>query len=202
MNQNISVGYKQLSFVPIIGILLYTILFFVSKKSYGGGLEEFKWGQHLFCDLMEKVSHQGHSNNARTLAILGNTCLFIGMATFFYLIPLEFKDRNSSLNIVQVLGVACMLNFLFLFTQYHDLVVLASGSIGFVVVTLLIKEYILQGSFGKYWFEIICLILSIMVFISFQFKIGFSFLPAFQKSVFVLDSIWVVRTCSRILKMA
>lgn len=190
--------YSILTILPILGILVYVLFFFISERMYGGGSEEYHFWDQLFCDLMEQVTHHGQVNNARTMAIIGNTFLFVGMTAFFYLIPLDFKEKNFNLKLVKVLGMVAMANFLFLFTQYHDLVVLITGVLGFFVISFLIWEYVDQGSFAKYWFEITCLILSIMVFISFQFKIGIDHLPVFQKMVFVLDSIWVLTTCTRI----
>ena len=157
--------------------------------------------EHLLCDLMEKVSDKGFVNGSRTLAIIGNTLLFVGMAVFFFLIPLVFEDKNKNLKFAQALGVFAMANFLFLFSDHHDLVVLISGLMGTVVVFLLIKEYLKQRNTPVSGYAVFCLVLSIFVFFIFQSKIGIDILPTFQKTVFVLDGIWVTLSCYYLLKL-
>jgi len=125
----------------------------------------------------------------------------VGMSVFFYLLPLEFKKQNTRLRVAQILGVAAMLNFLFLFTTYHDLVVLISGCLGLFVILFFIREYLAQAGSIKDYFGALCLALSFCVFISFQFKIGIDILPVFQRFVFVMDSIWVFISCYSMSRM-
>lgn len=191
---------QWLAFIPIVGIILYTALFFIAKDRYAGGWEEYLSAQQVMCDLMQKVSYSGYENDGRILAIIGNTCLFIGMATFFYLIPLEFKNHSKKILIAQSLGVMSMLNFLFLFTDLHDVLVLTTGVMGTVVVSILIMEYWKRDNSQSSIYAIICLVCSILVFICYQFKIGMSFFPTFQKTVFLMDSIWVFSSCYRFLQ--
>jgi len=192
---------KNLLYLPIVGIVIYVAVFFIARPSYGGGLETYSFGGHLFCDLMEKVSNNGFENDARSIAIFGNCCLFIGMATFFYLVPMQFRQKKKILLVAQYIGVAAMLNFLFLFTTYHDTVVLISGILGVTLAFILIREYLGQMSIGENWFPITCLVLSALVFASFQFKIGIDYLPTFQKFVFLCDSVWVFTACLAIAKL-
>ena len=186
---------KWLALVPMVGISVYLIFFFIARASYAGGIEDYTLADHLLCDLMNTVSHNGYLNDSRYLAIIGNTFLFIGMTTFFYLIPLEFNIRSKRLAIIQVLGMIMMMNFLFLFTEYHDALVLCSGILGFGMVTLLIVEYSKLNRKPYNFYAMCCLFLSLYVFISYQFKVGTQVLPIVQKSVFLLDSIWVFASC-------
>ena len=193
--------HKWLALVPIVGVLFYLPLFYVAQIKYGCGEGEYSMTEHLLCDLMEKVSHEGFVNGSRTIAIIGNTLLFIGMSVFFFLIPLVFKNQNRSVKWAQALGVFAMANFLFLFSDFHDQLVLISGVLGTVMVVLLIKEYLKQNDSPFSLYAVFCLVLSIFVFFIYQSKIGIDYLPAFQKTVFVLDGIWVTLSCYALLKM-
>lgn len=197
-----SIFYRNrwLALIPIFGILFYTVFYFFASGSYGGGMEAYSIDNHLLCDLMNKYSLDGYPNQARSMAIIGNSFLFIGMTTFFYLLPLQFKNRNKNLWWAQALGVLAMFNFLFLFTDYHDQLVAISGILGTVMATLLIIEYHRQITYPLSVYAMFCLMLSLMVFISYQFKICIDLLPSFQKTVFILDGIWVLISCLSIRK--
>ncbi len=182
---------RWLAFTPIVGIVFYSIFYFFASGRYGGVMESYSIDNHLLCDMMNKYSLDGHPNKARILAIIGNSFLFIGMTIFFYLLPLQFKNKNKNLWWAQALGVVAMFNFLFLFTDYHDQLVAISGTLGTVMASLLILEYLRQVANPLGIYAAVCLLLSLMVFFSYQFKICIDILPSFQKSVFVLDGIWV-----------
>lgn len=183
-----------LPYIPIIGIITYVVLFFISKNLYGGGFESYIMNEHLLCDMMEKQSKGGIENTARSFAVLGHTILFIGMAIFFYLLPLDFK-RDKYPALFQIAGVSSMILFVFLSTDYHDLFVLIAGSLATLSGFLLIFEYSKQKPSAKSIFSILCLTLSILVFASYQFTIYIEHLPVFQKTVFVFDSAWVFWVC-------
>ena len=191
-----------LPFIPIIGLVVYILLFIVAADKYGDGQDVYTWTEHLFCDLMKQFSSGGFENGARTVAIIGNTFLFIGMAVFFYILPSRFKCYNWRLKTVQILGVTSMTVFLFLFSVHHDTVVLISGILGCVLVYLLITEYYFQFSIQKGGFAILCLILSIIFFLLYQFRLWETYLPVVQRTAFVLDSFWVAITCISIMKSA
>ena len=192
--------WKFLPFVPIIGLVAYVLLFVVAAGKYGGSQDVYTWTEHLFCDLMKQFSSSGFENGARTIAIIGNSFLFIGMAVFFYILPSKFNSYNWRLKTVQILGVTSMSIFLFLFSVHHDTVVLISGILGTVLVYLLIKEYYFQFTIQKSGFAIFCLMLSIVFFLLYQFRLWEDYLPIVQRTAFVLDSSWVALTCLSIAK--
>lgn len=191
---------RWLAYIPVLGISFYVILYFIAAQKYAGGFENYSIGDHLLCDLMNTYSTDGYLNDGRLPAIIGNSSLFVGMVTFFYLIPLQFDKITRNIKWAQLLGVIAMFNFLFLFSQYHDVLVLASGCLSMVMVTLLIFEYYRQTRNPVKTYSIVCLVLSISVFLSYQLEIGLDFLPIFQKTVFLLDGIWVFVSCMSLMK--
>jgi len=189
---------KWLIPIPILGVLSYAILFLIAKTKYAGGLEEYHMDKDLMCDIMEKVSKGGFSNVARPIAVTGHILLFIGMTTFFYLLPRIFNKRNINMRIFQISGMISMVLLLFVFTDYHDILVLFAGVAGFICCIPLIYEYSKLRVSSHKVIAIICLALSLIAFLSYQTKIGFTYFPIFQKFVFVLDGIWVFLVCRQL----
>ncbi len=191
---------KWLTLSPVLGITTYLILFLVAKGKYAGGLEEYHLDRHLLCDMMESISTGGYKNDARLIAVIGHTFLFIGMTIFFYILPSIFRRNNINTKIFQSLGMLSMFLFLFLSTGYHDEFVVVAGSLATISAIPLMIEYA-KSSFSYHKFlAILCLLMSIVVFIIYQSKIGIDYLPVFQKVVFAMDSIWVFLVCAEIGK--
>jgi len=196
--KNTIVQSRWLSLFPVIGITSYLILFLVAMGKYAGGLEEYHLDRHLLCDMMENISTGGHKNDARLIAIIGHTLLFVGMTFFFYILPTIFKKSNINTKIFQYVGMLSMFLFLFLSTGYHDEFVVVAGSLATIAAIPLMLEYA-KSSFSYHKFlAILCLLMSIVVFIIYQTKIGIDYLPVFQKVVFAMDSVWVFLVCFEI----
>jgi len=190
---------KVLPILPILGILLYIGLFFLAKVQYDSGTEEYSMDQQLLCDMMAKESKSGLINKARSLAVLGHIFLFIGMSIFFYVLPKSFKNLKSNTPLFQISGISSMVLFLLIATDYHDLFVLIAGSIAVFTGILLIYQYLKDAINFTSIMGIISMMLSIMVFASYQFQIRLDLLPVFQKFVFAFDAAWVFLVCFSVL---
>ncbi len=184
--------YNWLTLMPIVSIIFYVLFFIWAKSNYGGESDNYLMTSNLLCDMMEKLTNTGQYNYARPIAVTGHIVLFLGMTIFFYMVPLEFKGFDMMSSLIQYLGVSSMILFIFLYTDYHDELVLIAGTLSTASGILLSYRYLKsESSIGRN-FAIFCLFLSVCVFISFQFKIALEHLPSLQKTVFVLDSIWVL----------
>jgi len=191
-----------IALIPIYCISLYVIMFFLAKYMYGSGMDTYEMCNQLMCEMMESFSANGHDNSwSKGIASFGHIFLFIGMSLFFYLLPMEFKEVTANSKLFQALGVLAMLLFILLSTELHDTIVLISGCISSVAGYFLIREYLSNDLSFRNLYSVFCLILSIGVFISYQFKVYSEFLPVYQKVVFLFDSIWVYMVCSRIYQM-
>lgn len=162
---------------------------------YSRGQDEFSFAENLLCDMMAAKSNLGLDNPARVMAILGHVFLTIGMITFFYIIPRVFDFKNRNVKLAQVFGMMSMTVFVLFSTELHDFFVLITGCLGIAALVPLAIEYIRLGWEPHSLYGTLCIILSLMVFFSFQFKILIDYLPVFQKTVFLLDSIWVAWVC-------
>lgn len=85
--------------------------------------------------------------------------------------------------------------FIFMSTEYHDLIVTITGILGTVaLIPLFIELHSYENKKLKY-LVYLCYSLSIIVFLIFETKIGFYYLPIIQKITFGVDALWVIWTC-------
>jgi len=186
------------TWIPILGISAYVLLYFIASSYYGGVSESYTWSNHLLCDMLALDSKQGYSNGARSIAIIANTLLFVGMSAFFYILPYIFESQTNGLKWMSTLGIIAMIMFFGLFTDLHDFIVLMNGLLGCCIAYLLIKELTIQPNPFRSYLPVICLVLSLMTFVGYQFKIGSAYLPSFQKYAFIIDAVWIGITCKKI----
>ncbi len=185
-------------YFPVFGLLVYLTLFLLAVQQFPGGSinvpgdEGFDYFHNFLCDLTLHTTENGQLNPARPMAILGHLCLSFGMITFFYILPQIFSKTNRNTWLIRWVGVLSMAIFILMFTEQHDLIVTLTGLLGSVA---LIPFFIELKSFENRGMKILaylCFVGSILVFISFETKIGFYYLPFFQKIIFLLDAWWVI----------
>ncbi|MTI38211.1 hypothetical protein [Fulvivirga lutimaris] len=193
-------------YFPIVGMALYLIVFAYTTTLYpGGSINEPLASSHSYfhnflCDLMNPTAAHGVINPARPLAIVAHLILSFTMISFFYILPEIFDTENRNTKLMRGFGMFTMTVFILMYTSYHDLIVTLTGAFGTVaLVPFFIELYKYQGKRLKQ-LAYACYAMSIIVFISFQTKIGFYYLPFLQKITFVLDAIWVIWVSLIVLK--
>lgn len=185
-------------YFPIIGLGLYLTLFVITTNDYSGGSINapnavgYSFFDNFLCDVMTRTSAGSMQNNMRSLAIVAHWILSFTMIIFFYLLPEIFEERNRNTFLVRFFGVLTMTVFIFMFTDYHDLIVTLTGLLGTVALIPFFIE--LRHYHGKRFKQLayLCFLLSIVVYLIFETKIGFYYLPFLQKITFIFDAWWVI----------
>lgn len=197
---------KYTPYFPILGMALYLIVFTYTTTLYpGGSINEPMASSHSYfhnflCDLMNPTAAHGVINPARPLAIVAHLILSFTMISFFYILPEIFEAENRNTKLMRGFGMFTMTVFILMYTPYHDLIVTLTGVFGTIaLVPFFIELYRYHGKRLKL-LAYACYAMSIIVFISFQTKIGFYYLPFLQKITFVLDAIWVIWVSLIVLK--
>ncbi len=194
----IEVIKNKYPYFPIIGLIGFLFFFVVATHLYPGGSvndmasEGYSYFHNFICDLMSYSLPEGTANAARPIAIIGHLMLSFGMISFFYILPEIFVKQNRNTRIIRGLGMFSMVIFTFMFTDYHDIVVPIFSVLTVIALVPFFMELINYKNKGLKILAYICLILSILVFLSFETKIGFYYTPILQKITFVFDGIWVV----------
>ena len=177
---------------------MYIVLYTLGALEYNGGSfnypnsHAYSFSHNLLCDLLLPMSINGQINDGRTLGIISHIILSVSMMGFFYILPKIFSIQNRNTQLTRSLGILAMLIFSFMFTEYHDTIVLLTGIIGTMALIPFFLEFkTYEGTLLK-GYAIFCFFMSMIVFISFISKIGYYYLPLLQKITFVIDAIWVV----------
>jgi hypothetical protein len=117
------------------------------------------------------------------------------MISFFYILPKIFSEKNRNTKLISFFGITTMTIFVFMSTEYHDLIVTITGVLGTIaLIPFFIELHNYKNKRMKY-LVYLCYLLSIIVFLIFETKIGFYYLPIIQKLTFGVDALWVIWTC-------
>lgn len=193
---------QYLPYFPIFGMGLYIIVFYFATVAYPGGsinypnANTYSFSHNFLCDAMNPITQSGNINTARFIAVISHLILGLTMISFFCVLPKIFNVKNRNTIMVATFGIASMtaLSFM-LFTTYHDLMVIFTGVLGTLAMIPLFIELHKFNNKGLKRLAYFCFALSLIVFISFQTKIGFYYLPLLQKITFIFDAWWVIATC-------
>jgi hypothetical protein len=181
--------------------VLYIIIFTFAASQYPGGSSNlphsnsYSFFHNLLCDAMDPITKNGSINNARFIAVIAHLILSATMISFFYILPKIFLVKNRNTKLISFFGITTMTVFIFMSTEYHDLIVTITGVLGTIALIPLFIELQHYENKGMKYLVYLCYLLSIIVFLIFETKIGFYYLPIIQKITFGVDAIWVIWTC-------
>ena len=185
-------------YIPIVALIVYSALYAYVTTLYPGGSENYpqmdgySFFHNLLCDVNLPFALNGELNPARPIAIVAHLILSLAMILFFYTLPEIFDHENRNLRLTRIFGMLTMTVFIFMFTKYHDQVVVLVAILGTIA---LIPFFIEVRHFPniplKRW-AYLCYAMSVVVFFVFVTRIGAYYLPFLQKLTFILDAIWVI----------
>lgn len=189
---------KYYPYFPIFGLVSYVIVFVLATYQYPGGSTNIPYSEghsyfhNFLCDLTLPVAFNGLENPAMELAIFGHLLLSFAMISFFYILPEIFDSRNLNTRLIRFMGMSTIFVFVLMFTNLHDYIVTATGILGSLALIPFFIELHKSEMNGLKFLAYACFFMSLIVFISFETKIGFYFLPLLQKITFILDAWWVI----------
>jgi len=184
--------------LPVIGCVLFAILYVVAALLYPGGSEKHKtmvgynWTENYWCNLLNKTAINGQNNTAKPVAITAMVILCISLSFFWILFPILVQSKKYHRIIIQIGGTASMIAAFLLLTNIdHDLAVNFSSSLGFVAMLgVLVALYQLKWSkllvFGLFNLLLIALNNYLYYIIS-----DLTYLPLVQKISFLSFLFWI-----------
>lgn len=182
--------------LPLVGILLFTILYIIATFFYpGGSIAEktskgFDWLNNYWCDLTDQFARNGEINFARPIALSAMLILFSSLAVFWFHLPRLFQ--NSKFNpTIRFTGICSMAVAVFSFTSFHDIVINVAGFLGIITLSATLICLYRSQFHSLFFYGIFCL--SMLVLNYFIFDTGWllSYLPVIQKVTFLLFFIWI-----------
>ena len=188
-------------FTPVIGIVLYAIIYSYAVTFFPGGSASypnaigFSYMHNLLCDAMDYKTIANVINPARPIAGFGHVILSIAMIIFFYLLPKVFTKPPKHKKIIRVFGMISMISFIFLSSNYHDFMVNVTAFFGTIAMFFYLYHLRKMDNTAYKIVAFVSFGMSFLVFLSFVTKVGIYYLPAFQKITFLADVVWVLYTC-------
>lgn len=201
----INILKKYYPYAPIVGLVLYVFVFTYATAGYPGGsynkpqANGYSFFHNFLCDAMDLVTKNGIKNKSRSIAIVAHIILSVSMISFFYILPKVFLYKNRNTKLIRYFGVASMTVLIFMYTSYHDLMVTITGILGSVALVPLFIELHKNKNKGLMQMAYLCFSFSLVVFFSYETKIGFYYLPFIQKITFFLDACFVFWSCKIVL---
>ena len=202
-----SIPRKLFLSVPLIGIVIFVLLFFYSSTLNPGGSqanlnsEGFDWVNNYWCNLMNEKGMNGQPNPACPYSIFAMTILCLSLMIFFVQFAEVFSKNKLWKWIIKIGGILSMISAIFISTKYHDLMTIISSCFGLFVVIGIIKEiYQSDLSFYKNSGVVCLLLLGLNNFIYYSTHF-INWLPLIQKITFLIVLIWIIGLNREIVKL-
>lgn len=184
-------------FIPIIGIILFIILFVIAANFYPGGSnvnrtkEGFDWINNYWCDLFSKTAKNGESNPGRIYGLTGIILLFSSLAVFWYYLPQFFHERKLNTYIIRYTGSISMFILIFVFTRFHDSVIGIGSTISAIPMAATLNELKKNRLKTLYFSGWLCIFLLLLNFFIYITNWSVAILPFLQKITLLLFLIWI-----------
>ncbi len=198
MTQQTDKAKSILVLTPILGSVIFVVLYCIATLLYPGGSQVdknsigFSWTNNYWCNLLNENAINGQHNPAKPVAMTGMFVLCLTLSFFWFLFPRHINlDRKLKLAI-QISGTIAMTIAFFLFTNInHDLVInLAAFFGGIATVGTFLGLYKTKW-FGLFAFGLFNILLVGLNNYVYYTKGLIIYLPVIQKITFSSFLIWV-----------
>lgn len=183
--------------IPTAGICVFIGFYLLAASIYPGGsnadrtAEGFSWVNNYWCDLLSKWAKNGQPNPASSIAIAAMTILCLALSAFWYLVPKLMRTGNHHYQIVQFSGISSMLLAIFVFSNYHDSIILVAVVLGVIALSGTYIALYRSKSYRLLGFGVVCLFLIIANGYIYYSKNWIQILPLLQKVTFLLYLLWI-----------
>jgi hypothetical protein len=181
---------------PILGSLLFVILYVIAALLYPGGsgidktASGYSWTENYWCHLLAEKAINGQTNEARPVAVTAMIILGISLSVFWILFPAETKLKKYHRLLIQISGTVGMITCLLLLTKMdHDIAINTSSAFGLIAMLgTMIALYQLKwkGLFAFGLFDLLLITLNNYLYHTEQM----TYLPVVQKFTFLSFLVW------------
>ncbi|RYG36583.1 MAG: hypothetical protein EOO01_30710 [Chitinophagaceae bacterium] len=194
---------KQYTLIPIIGFILFIILYVVAASLYPGGSEidrfarGFSLRHNYWCDLLQYKSENGQTSPSRPVAILALGILSLSLALFWLIMPPRLTKKVLTKRTIQSTGMVSMLILFFLQAESHDIILNIASITGCIAIASMIYLLFRAGLYVLFSMGVVgILLLALNIYIYYS-KTGIYYLPLIQKFSFALLLLWFTLICLR-----
>ena len=181
---------------PVIGSILFVILYVIAALLYpgGSGIDKtaigYSWTDNYWCNLLSEKAINGRTNTARLIAIAAMFILCLSLSAFWILFPALTQLKKYHRLLIQAAGTVCMLSSVLLLTSIdHDIAINTSSAFGLIaMIGTLIALYQLKWKrlFVIGLFDLLLVALNNYLYHSNKMM----YLPIVQKFSFLSFLVW------------
>jgi hypothetical protein len=191
--------------VPVLGTVLYIILYIVATLLYPGGSQVdkssigFSWTNNYWCNLLNENAMNGQHNPAKPVAMTGMFILCLTLAFFWFLFPKHINVGRPARLVIRISGILAMAIAFFLFTNIdHDLITDLASFFGLIATVGTFIGLYKTGWYGLFAFGLLNVLLVGLNNYLYYNKGLIIYLPIIQKISFATFLAWI---CSIDLKL-
>jgi hypothetical protein len=184
--------------MPIVGTLLFVILYFISTLYYPGGSQidknssGFSWTNNYWCNLLNDTAMNGLANPAKPIALTGMFVLCLTLSFFWFIFPRQIIISKNFRLAIQVSGILAMTIAFFLFTNInHDLVTNLASSFGAIAIIGTLIGLYKNKLFGLFKFGLLNILLVGLNNLCYYNTELVVYLPVIQKISFATFLVWI-----------
>ena len=187
---------------PILGTILFVVLYFVATFFYPGGSQVdknsigFSWTDNYWCNLLMEDAINGQHNSAKPIALTGMFVLCLTLSIFWFEFPRQINIGKNTKLTIQVSGILAMTIAFFLFTNFnHDIVTNLASIFGLIAT---VGTFV--GLYKTKWFRLFAFGFVNILLVGMNNYVYYSkglivYLPIIQKISFVTFLVWICSIC-------
>lgn len=182
---------------PLFGIIIFVCLYIVATLFYPGGSQVdknakgFSWAQNYWCNLLNENAINGQHNAARPIAMTAMLFLCLTLANFWYIFPQQAGLPKNTRLAIQISGVLAMIIAMFLFTDFHDIIINAASFFGLAaIVGTFVGLRKLKWTYLSWIgvFNLPLVVLNNILYYDIPLRL---YLPVVQKITFLFFLLWI-----------
>ncbi len=184
--------------LPLLGMLLFVLLYILAALEYPGGSwimpqqNGFSFRNNYLCDLLDQYAINGELNTARYFARSSLAVLCFSLVVLWYYLPSLFNGKNFNKKIMWFSGIAALVATSFLSAGAHDRTVRIAGFFAVIAFLTCFAELFKARHTGLFFSGIGCLVIFLINYYIYETGLYIGLLPLIQKITFICFIIWFV----------
>ncbi len=178
-------------FAALIVAVVLATLAIIKYPGSTPGTVGFNFVSDYWCDLFKLQTPTGLSNPGMIFAKLATITAAFSFVCFWIAVPIQLIDNKREKIIAQTLAVPALIIGSFLFTGYHDKVILIGSILGFFAMLLLLKSLKENEHHKPYYLGVLAISLLVFCNALVYAPGGFGILAVTQKISCVVMILWM-----------
>lgn len=184
--------------IPVIGAVLFAILYFIATLYYPGGSQfdknsvGFSWTYNYWCNMLDGKAINGQVNTAKPIALTAMLILCLSFTFFWLQFPIYTNLGKNYKRTIQIFGTLAMIAGFFLFAKFdHDFITNLASLFGLIAMAGTFAGLYKNGWRVLFYFGFLNILLVVTNNVFYYDKNLIFYLPLVQKITFATFLIWI-----------